>query len=59
MLNRMIAGAREELQGFLADVYVKTDYRKGEAGGNSPGAVMENCGLCKTALCRLWHVLAR
>jgi len=44
MLNRMISGARTLLQGYLADIYMVTDYRQGITGGNSPGF-----GLCLRA----------
>lgn len=35
--HRMIEGAKKALYGFIADVYITVDQRKGAAGGKSPG----------------------
>uniref|UniRef100_A0A0N4ZR32 RNA 3'-terminal phosphate cyclase-like protein n=1 Tax=Parastrongyloides trichosuri TaxID=131310 RepID=A0A0N4ZR32_PARTI len=35
--NRMIDKAKEKLRGYIADVYITVDQRKGESGGNSNG----------------------
>ncbi|CEF61896.1 RNA 3'-terminal phosphate cyclase-like protein [Strongyloides ratti] len=35
--NRMVDAAKEKLRGFIADVYITIDQRKGEAGGKSNG----------------------
>ncbi|EYC34637.1 hypothetical protein Y032_0001g67 [Ancylostoma ceylanicum] len=34
---RMIDAAKKMLHGYIADVYITVDQRKGDAGGNSPG----------------------
>ncbi|KHJ89965.1 18S rRNA biogenesis protein RCL1 [Oesophagostomum dentatum] len=34
---RMIDSAKKMLHGYIADVYITVDQRKGDAGGNSPG----------------------
>ncbi|ETN86277.1 18S rRNA biogenesis protein RCL1 [Necator americanus] len=34
---RMIDAAKTMLHGYIADVYITVDQRKGDAGGNSPG----------------------
>lgn len=35
--QRMIDAAKEMLRGYIADVYITVDQRKGASGGNSPG----------------------
>uniref|UniRef100_A0A914WZB6 RNA 3'-terminal phosphate cyclase-like protein n=1 Tax=Plectus sambesii TaxID=2011161 RepID=A0A914WZB6_9BILA len=37
LASRMIDSAKKALQGFLSDVYITVDQRKGINGGNSPG----------------------
>ncbi|VDM75296.1 unnamed protein product [Strongylus vulgaris] len=34
---RMIDAAKQMLHGYISDVYITVDQRKGDAGGNSPG----------------------
>ncbi|VDK52314.1 unnamed protein product [Anisakis simplex] len=37
LAHRMIESAKQTLRGYIADVYITVDQRKGDAGGLSPG----------------------
>ncbi|GMT02898.1 hypothetical protein PENTCL1PPCAC_25072, partial [Pristionchus entomophagus] len=37
LAHRLIDGAKQALRGYLTDVYITVDQRKGAHGGNSPG----------------------